>query len=436
MQGTVEVLDNQIYVNKGAGAAFFTIGTGESTASATISGNDITDNVLPGIGIVASYPGSAIDIKDNYISGNGEASGYTGIHLYQTSGDVTIYDNVIQDNTGDGIYVNQAYSPGIVTVRCNDISDNTGDGVHVSVMDSNHLVDLVGCNDIYDNDDYGVYNESEYWIDATGNWWSDVSGPGGEGPGDGDEVSDYVIYDDWLYAPCGEEPEDECGDLSASITPSVTMGEAPLTVQFYGYASNNDVDWKWTFGTGDKSTSRSPAYTFNNEGTYTVTLKVTDACDQTDSVTVTIAVEDSGAGIGAPDLTVTSLNVSPTYVNPGDPVQITATIGNFGGTWGSGNLQLLVNGYLEQEDGVGLAAGTSETNYYTVYRTTPGEYQVTLGGTTVTFYVMEEAEQTSQTPMNPWAGGDLGTGGIIAIICIAVILVAGIVIVFLFARQT
>jgi hypothetical protein len=110
-------------------------------------------------------------------------------------------------------------------------------------------------------------------------------------------------------------------------------------------------------------------------------------------------------------------------------------VNNYGGTWGSGNLQLLVNGYLEQEDGIGLAAGTSETSYFTVYRTEPGEYQVSYSGATATFYVMEVTTQDTQTGSGLFPGGGLNTGGIIAIICIAVILIGGIILVFVLARR-
>jgi len=34
-------------------------------------------------------------------------------------------------------------------------------------------------------------------VNAENNWWGDPSGPGGSGPGSGDEVSDYVNYQNW-----------------------------------------------------------------------------------------------------------------------------------------------------------------------------------------------------------------------------------------------
>jgi hypothetical protein len=39
------------------------------------------------------------------------------------------------------------------------------------------------------------------FVDATNNWWGDVSGPSGVGPGTGDAVSVDVDYDPWLAGP-------------------------------------------------------------------------------------------------------------------------------------------------------------------------------------------------------------------------------------------
>jgi hypothetical protein len=146
-----------------------------------------------------------------------------------------------------------------------------------------------------------------------------------------------------------------------------------------------------------------------------------------------IQVESGGTPA---ELTVTALNVEPAYIYPGEATQVTATVANYGGSWGSDTMALLVNGYLEQEDGVGLAPGTSEVLSFTVYRTEPGKYQVTLGDAVAVFYVMDEGEEApQQANTGLLAGGTLNTGGIIAIICIAVILVAGIVVIFMFARR-
>jgi len=61
-------------------------------------------------------------------------------------------------------------------------------------------------NNIYGNTNYGVYSYG-YTVNATYNWWGDASGPGGQGPGTGDNVSANVLYDPWLTEPwTGEIP--------------------------------------------------------------------------------------------------------------------------------------------------------------------------------------------------------------------------------------
>ena len=137
----------------------------------------------------------------------------------------------------------------------------------------------------------------------------------------------------------------------------------------------------------------------------------------------------------APSLVVRDLNVSSTYAQPGQELLVTAKVYNEGGSWGSDSMNLLINGYTEQSASVGVAPGTAQTVSFTVYRTTAGEYQVTFGDATATFFIMEEAEQaTPASGLLP--GGEMGTGGLIAIICIGVIVVAGIVIIFLVGRRT
>jgi hypothetical protein len=56
-------------------------------------------------------------------------------------------------------------------------------------------------NAIYDNQDYGLYNEDTlHPVTATGNWWGHSSGPyhATNASGQGNPVSDYVDFDPWL----------------------------------------------------------------------------------------------------------------------------------------------------------------------------------------------------------------------------------------------
>jgi PKD repeat protein len=68
--------------------------------------------------------------------------------------------------------------------------------------------------------------------------------------------------------------------LSATATANTTSGTAQLTVNFTGTAANGTppYTWEWDFGDGSaKSAQQNPSHTYNDPGSYHVTLKVTDS---------------------------------------------------------------------------------------------------------------------------------------------------------------
>ena len=74
----------------------------------------------------------------------------------------------------------------------------------------------------------------------------------------------------------------------AAFTPSVESGCAPLTVNFTDNSTNFPQTWTWYFGESTSS-EQNPVYTFNEPGTYTVTLIVSNL-DGTDVETAVIHV--------------------------------------------------------------------------------------------------------------------------------------------------
>ncbi|MCL6275688.1 PKD domain-containing protein, partial [Muricauda sp. 2012CJ35-5] len=72
---------------------------------------------------------------------------------------------------------------------------------------------------------------------------------------------------------------------------NLTTGDAPLTVDFTGDTSTDDVaviDYLWDFKDGNTSTLPNPSHTFNAPGTYNVELTVQDQEGLSDSSTVVI----------------------------------------------------------------------------------------------------------------------------------------------------
>jgi PKD repeat protein len=85
-----------------------------------------------------------------------------------------------------------------------------------------------------------------------------VSGPGG---------SDTVVKEEYIQF---ESPAPV-----ANYTAAPRSGNSPLLVQFTDASTGNITSWLWDFGDGSTSTGQNPAHTYQNAGSYTVSLTVT-----------------------------------------------------------------------------------------------------------------------------------------------------------------
>ncbi|HQL93466.1 MAG TPA: PKD domain-containing protein, partial [Candidatus Hydrogenedentes bacterium] len=78
------------------------------------------------------------------------------------------------------------------------------------------------------------------------------------------------------------------GGPAADFTAYPTAGKGPLTVQFANLSTAGSAgitQWAWTFGDGQTSTEQSPRHTYGAQGSFPVTLTVTDANANTSQVT-------------------------------------------------------------------------------------------------------------------------------------------------------
>ena len=83
--------------------------------------------------------------------------------------------------------------------------------------------------------------------------------------------------------------------LASCFTSSSTSGNAPFNVKFTDKSTGMPTLWFWDFGDGTNSTEQNPAHTYSTEGTYTVTLTVSNG-HETDSRSALITVlKDSGS---------------------------------------------------------------------------------------------------------------------------------------------
>jgi PKD repeat protein len=255
----------------------------------------------------------------------------------------------------------------------------------------------------------------------------------GINPIDLEEIAD-VTGGEYFFASTADDILDVFELLSATILcPPIaaaranpSIGEAPLTVQFYDMSTGDIDEWYWTFGDGSPSDAQYPTHTYQNEGKFQVCLTV-EGEGGTDEVCIEVIVESVAA---APNLVVRNLYISATQAQPRQQVAITADVFNEGGAWGDGEMQLLINGQYEQSAQVGVSPGTSQPISFTVYKVPAGEYQVTIGNATGTFYVVEE-QQTSQLGSIP-----MDSGTLIALIVIGVLVIAALIVVIVVLKPS
>ncbi|HEY6871376.1 MAG TPA: PKD domain-containing protein [Geobacteraceae bacterium] len=91
----------------------------------------------------------------------------------------------------------------------------------------------------------------------------------------------YAIYVDGTVI---EYDYDELGNrtqlntyANADFSASPVTGYFPLSVNFTDLTTNSPTAWHWDFGDGVTSASRNPSHAYTNQGTYTVSLNVTNS---------------------------------------------------------------------------------------------------------------------------------------------------------------
>jgi len=319
-----------------------TIGNGENVGSSTerimVEGNTVSCTKWPGIQV-------AWDIDYTYIHNNtvtgcnyygGDGTGdwdYASIYVAEDCGNTIVDSN----DVSDGINGIQIWSDNC-TVTNNTIYDMglsyedtklTADGIYYNsgiIIGSNWLTSnfkptgtTITGNNIHDNywglyvRDYATLSPSDpsvLSVTATCNWWGSSDGPGGVGPGTGNNVSANVVFCPWFDSVC---PGGNCNggapviDEPITIVPAVTAisEEICLTANFtdpMGGTHTATIDWgdvsTITVGVVDEDAGTvAGCYTYTNAGVYTVTLTIIDNYNLIDTADFRYAVVyDSSEG--------------------------------------------------------------------------------------------------------------------------------------------
>ena len=208
----------------------------------------------------------------------------------------------------------------------------------------------------------------------------------------------------------------------AEFVGSPTSGSKPLTVYFTDQSTNSPTAWNWAFGDGGTSTAQNPSHIYNNDGSYTVSLTVSNVSGSNTKLKSNYIVVSSISPpvayfVGSPTSGSAPLTVQFTDQTTGGPTNWSWTFGD-GGTSTAQNPSHIYSGAGVYT--VDLTAwniyGTGEitkTNYITVSGGQPSAPVANFVGSptsgTVPLTVVFTDQSTNSPTAWSWTFGDGGT---------------------------
>ncbi|MCH8942605.1 MAG: right-handed parallel beta-helix repeat-containing protein, partial [Bacteroidetes bacterium] len=270
-------------------------------------------------GIILRNPVGNVDAVT--ISGNVIKNGIvTGIHQEGDFTDVTYLNNTISDNP-IGIEI---IAGSVTSISNNEISNNTDIGIKIS---GSPTIGPINENSFFSNATYGVNNTSGTIVDATINWWGDLSGPAHSsntfvdptGAVSRVAASDNVTFVRWL-----DDGTD--GDGGAA-------GFVPDGSQFAPVKNTNDNTFFSSIQAAiDAGTTADGETITAVAGTYTEAVTVNKALTITGTGAPTVT---GGFILADSPITITGFNTASTdvvNVQQGGSIQDAIALVNSGGT--------------------------------------------------------------------------------------------------------
>ena len=289
-----------------------------SSVNTTLTGNSFSSN--NGHGIYLYSPTNPIIIRNKVSSNNGD-----GINL-SSADDPIIEDNIISSNNGNGIYL---YGSGQGIIVRNFILTNS-DGTYLDLSWNTvvyHNGFINNANQSYDNN--GNLNSWDNGYPSGGNYWSDYTGVDQfSGPGQDQEGTDGIGDEPYIINTNSRDNypliEPLSINLDFNVPPVADFSYLPLkptdleSVSFIDLSRDTDgtiISWFWDFDDGNVSTDPNPKHNYSDDGTYTVTLTVTDNNSEMHSISKEIAILNVGPNASA--------HVNKTVFTLGEPVSFT-----------------------------------------------------------------------------------------------------------------
>jgi len=187
-----------------------------STSGIVVKNNKVINTVvLSGIDVIGAYNASVesnvadgiliqssshVTVNSNIVTSQyDEPSNFSQIGIINST-DVLVVNNSVNNNIISTLYI--GYGSDNITVLHNNFTANNGYAV---IVNSTGRIRL-HYNSLYSGLKDGILSlVVTPDVNATLNWWGDVSGPSGVGYGSGSSVSYGILYKPWLNGPppCG-----------------------------------------------------------------------------------------------------------------------------------------------------------------------------------------------------------------------------------------
>lgn len=105
--------------------------------------------------------------------------------------------------------------------------------------------------------------------------------------------------------------------VAVALTSAFDSMAEQLTVEFINnsYGGQGNLTYAWDFGDGNSSSSVAPTHTYGSEGTYTVSLTITDENNDTATSSKDVTVSGTPANLPAADFSFTVNNLQVSFSN-------------------------------------------------------------------------------------------------------------------------
>jgi PKD-like domain/CARDB len=130
--------------------------------------------------------------------------------------------------------------------------------------------------------------------------------------------------------------------------------------------------------------------------------------------------------LAQPPITTQFINTWPHQAYAGQPVTITTNVVNNGTDAGNYTINLKINGQVEQTKTVGVGPQATQPVKFTVTKAQPGTYSINIDGQKDSFIILGTGGKTT---------GQLGSGALIAIVAVAILIIITFVLI-MFRRRT